>query len=332
MNKNLLTRKTQELKKYNTPSLEFKNFQTEDVVMASGEEIYIGMKSAVVDAHKNIGKNIEKEQIKKFKEKEKSAMLLEHNYDEVLKDSISTFFPATGHWWSTCFKRSKNLSKNNLPCHLRNNRWLSEMLYKEIIEQKGIRIPKNNILEYINNSGTFKTLRHNYELEIVKWQIEWIKGGGENWILPDGFGDADITMSDDCDICFREGVIATLTAIGMDEEVIEEGLEKNAHLWRDFYFRRAFRNVYQPIGFLRKTQLQAPTEAHKKNWLKNREYEYYLAHKYSVLQYGKLTPAMQMTEEEYCVLQLELKQQNTKRQAEIDEWNKMDNDYISIIE
>ena len=41
---------------------------------------------------------------------------------------------------------------------------------------------------------------------------------------------------------YTEGVVDTLLAIGMDEEVIEEGLEKYADIWRDRFISSAFFN------------------------------------------------------------------------------------------
>ncbi len=323
---NLINKKINQLKKYSKPVVEVNNFKTEDVIMASGEETYVGCKNSYEKERK-----WKEEQSLKFKAKEKSAILKEENFEPILEDTIKNFFPATGIWYSNCFDRKRDIKRSYLPCHLRNNRWLSELLYKEIIEEQGVKIPKEKILNYISKSEEFQNLRHNYELEIVKWQINWIKGGGENWSIPEGFEDGDESISEDCDVCFREAVIATLTEIGMNAEVIEEGLEKNADIWRNFYFKRAFRNAFEPIGYLRKTTLKPATESHKQNWLDNREYEYYLQHRESVERYGVVTENMKMSDKDYFNLQLTLKKQNEKRLAEIEEWKNIKNDYIDIL-
>lgn len=296
-------------------------FSAKDVLLSSGvgEEIYVGYKHGLADGYKKL----KKEEEMSFRAKEKMAIVKENNFEEILNDVIKNFFPISGHWLSSCFNRPREVQRKYLPCHLRNNRWLSELLYKELIENQGVRIPKDKIFYFISKSEEFQNLRHNYELEIVRWQIEFIKVGGENWVLPRGFSDCDISISEKCDVCFREGVIATLTAIGMNSEVIEEGLEKYAHIWRKYYFNRAFRNKFQPFDCMCDIQLTPVSESHRKNWIDNREYEYYLQHKNSIKSYGELTPAMQMTEEEYCALQLKLKKQNKKRQKEINEWNNM---------
>ena len=83
-----------------------------------------------------------------------------------------------------------------------------------------------------------------YELKVVKWQIEWIKNGGENWVCDEELGGDFTMLSPVCDLGFRKGVVDTLLAIGMDEEVIEEGLEKYADIWRDRFISSAFFNKY----------------------------------------------------------------------------------------
>ena len=47
--------------------------------------------------------------------------------DKILKD----FFPQQGNWKSSCFSKSKELEKINLPCHIRDNNWIADLIIKK---------------------------------------------------------------------------------------------------------------------------------------------------------------------------------------------------------
>lgn len=238
----------------------------------------------------------------------------------ILEAEIKDFFPDTGHWYSTCFRRPREVAYCNLPCHLRDNTWMSQLLHKKLID-KGIYIRRNTIQGFLNMSENFKKLRHEYELKIVQWQIKWIISGGENWLLPDGYDEFSLLCSDKVENLYRGGVKKTLKAIGMDEEVIEEGLEKYSDIWRDGAMRTSFNHLYQPVMYLVGSP-KAADEEHRKNWIADREYQYYQAHKQVVDKYGTKTPAMFMSPERHAKLLAVLEKQNEQRRKEIDEWRK----------
>ena len=100
---------------------------------------------------------------------------------------------------------------------------------------KDLNIDLQSIKKYVETSKTFNDLRHNYELEIVRWEIDWIIAGGENWRMPKGYSELDFLFNPDVDKIFRNSVLTTLLSIGMDREVIEEGIEKYSDLWREKY-------------------------------------------------------------------------------------------------
>lgn len=241
-------------------------------------------------------------------------------FTRLLEEEIKEFFPNSGHWYSTCFRKPREVAYCNLPCHLRDNAWMSELLQSNLLS-KGIYIPVGTIKKFMDTSENFEKLRHEHELRIVKWQIKWIVGGGENWLLPDGYSELSLLCSDRVENIFRGGVVKTLRSIGMDREVIEEGLEKYADIWRPGAMRSSFNHLYQPVMYLVGSPKLADDE-HKKNWLADREYQYYQSHKKSVDKYGVKTPAMEMTPEEYDELRIVLEQQNEQRRAEIEEWRK----------
>ncbi|MBE7074587.1 MAG: hypothetical protein E7376_01220 [Clostridiales bacterium] len=248
------------------------------------------------------------------------TIIEEEKAKEILDKAILEFFPKTGTWNGRCFDGYQDVYRVYLPCHLRDNFWMSKLLHNELLE-KNIYIEKNVILKYMNNSETFAEKRHEYELEIVKWQINWMKKGGEGWCLPAGADEFSLLFDPDVDKIFRAGIIKTLCTIGMDKEVVIEGIEKYADLWRMQYMRRSFRNAYEPIAYLCKPIKQADPN-HEKNYIKLRMYEYYTEHKEDVDKYGLVTPEMQITGDELKNLRIVLEKQNKQRQKEIDEWNK----------
>lgn len=211
--------------------------------------------------------------------------------EEKLSEEIEIFFPDDGTWYSNCFNKSKEVGYGNLPCHLRDNKWLTLLMIKKLNLGKDCY---KDVYTYLLSSEKFQEKRHEYELEIVKWQIEFIPNG-EFYMINEKYGGDWWKLSEDCDKAFRWSVKNTLEAIGMNSDVIEEGIEKNAGLWRDRYMERAFDNKYTPITILAPyllgkekniTPLPSVDKKFKEKWLELRKREYYLEHKNSVDNYG----------------------------------------------
>lgn len=225
---------------------------------------------------------------------------------ERLQEVTNNFFPEEGNWYNSCYRRSKKLKKMYLPCHLRDDVWLANMIKQE---KKLTDISIEKIIKYINTSEEFQDKRHEYEQKIVKWQILFMMNNGENWLVDEEYGGDLMWLHPKCDIGFRKGVVDTLSAIGMAEDAIEEGIEKNTNIWRESYMKAAYTNQYNLLGKL-------PSEIdleHQKKWLKYRRYEYYQDHKESVDKYGKVLPEMKISLEEAQ----ELKQYLDKKDLEM---------------
>lgn len=196
---------------------------------------------------------------------------------------------------------------SNLPCNLRDDKWLARMFQFHC----GLSyIEFNKIYDFVKTSPIFKEERNAYEQRIVKWQIEYMLGGGDGWLVDKEYGGDFINMDSRCDIGFRNGVVKTLSAIGMDRKAIEEGIEVNASLWRIPYMKRAFRNEFNGMFLV---NLEPTEKEHEEAWLRMRLYEYYQAHKLSVDKYGIVTPEMQMSDEEVSVVSSYLKEKNRER-------------------
>ncbi len=235
--------------------------------------------------------------------------------NNVWLDVIRSFFPESGKWSSVCFSQSDALQRRYLPCHLRDTNWMSQLLSKELYAEKYLSISPEVIKSFMETSAEFAKLRHDYELKIVQWQIDWIMNDGENWLLPDGADDLFKITSPDVDKIVRGGVVKTLRAIGMDYEVIEEGLEKFAASWRKDAMLQGCRNLFNPVFKKNWLEIKPISDSHKNNWLADREYQYYKDHKKMVDKYGTPTEAMKMTSAEHSQLLKVLNQQNAERMA-----------------
>lgn len=234
----------------------------------------------------------------------------------ILDKEVESLFPDDGKWYSSCYKQPKELAENNLPCHLRDNKWLAEYIMKKY---KHYLAKKSDIMDYIYKSEKFAKLRHDYEQRIVSWQIDWMNSDGENWICEDDF----FMFSTRCDIIFRKGIVDTLSAIGMDKEAIEEGIEKNSDKWLEKYMEHAFRNQYNSVfldTYYSGEKLEEPSEEHYTMWRKFRLYNYYNKHKASIHKYGKVSSEMKMTWEEAEELQSWLSIEHNKRMKQIEEF------------
>lgn len=265
-----------------------------------------------------------------FEEENKNPISL----DWLLEKATADFFPKSGVWSDHCFNNPDRLGKENLPCHLRDYNWLAQLLKQE---KELYFISNKKILNFVKTSPYFEEKRHEYEQEIVKWQIQFIMNHGENWICDEEYGGDFVYLSPLVDLGVRKGVVDTLLKIGMDRDAIEEGLEKNASLWREQCMRNAFRNEYNSIFdtclFLCNTDegvtnsnkdkiqsLEAPDPEHMEKWIKMRKYEYYQRHKKSVDKYGQVESEMVMTKEEAVALKLYLDEKHIERKNRIKEY------------
>ena len=255
----------------------------------------------------------------KRKKTESQNQLTEEEINAILDNEIQNFFPESGWWGRSCFQQPFNYSKSYLPCHTRDFYWMSKLLEITIAE-KGILIPQKKIQNFLENSPTFNKLRHDYELKIVSWQIDYMNNGGSGWLIPDGFDDLSLLISQDVDEMFRGGIVITLEKINLPLEIIEEGIEKYADQWRDRYIKIGYSNEYEPCIPFKGTP-PVTDSSHKNNWIKLKLYQYYQNHKSSVDKYGVVTPEMQMSEKEVQELRKKLFIQNEKRKAFISEWD-----------
>ena len=237
----------------------------------------------------------------------------ENQISSILDKTTEKLFPETGSWYSSCFSKPNQIATAYLPCHLRDNMWLSEYFNREL-EKQGLKIPFPVIYQYVKTSPFFEKERHNYELRIVEWQIGYMTNSGNSgWLLPEGTDELTYYFGQNPDKIFRESLVKTLRKIGMNNEVIEEGLEVYSDQWRPQLMDKAFFRQFQPTGFLKVKPCPFPSPSHHENWIKMRNYQYYQQHHRFVDMYGQKDPGMEMSDDEAYQLNNILIQQNQTR-------------------
>ena len=251
--------------------------------------------------------------------------MLENGIFKLLDKHVDKFFPTEGTCASSCFHKPNDLITIFFPCHTRDYDWLSKMFRNKF---KLGYLSKNFIIDYFKQSILFQEARHKYELKVVEWQIESMKKDAETWIAENSnFKDDFSMLGPDCDLTFRKSIVESLLEIGMDIDIIEEGIEKNVSKWRNAYMEFAFKNAYYSIIQVDSDadEYDEVTPEFKEAWIKMRLYNYYQEHKDSVDTYGEVLPEMKMSEEEafklkqYLIMKERERLQNSKSSLTVSE-------------
>lgn len=139
-------------------------------------------KKALFGIWENVRNELYLTQSEKLIKLEQSNTLFD--YDNILNNAILNFFPEEGCWSGCCSNKTTELM-SNLPYHLRDDVWLAKMIKTK---NNLYFISDSKILDFIKNSTLFIEKRKEYELKIVKWQINHILTTGENWIWDENYG------------------------------------------------------------------------------------------------------------------------------------------------
>ena len=238
----------------------------------------------------------------------------------ILTDEIESFFPQSGRWARSCYSRPTELTKSALPCHLTNTKWMAELMAKELLS-KGKVVRVQDIENFLETSERFQELRHNYELEIVKWQIDYMRNDGEGYLLPKGHDEISFLTNPNIAELFRESVVRTLSAIGISRASIEEGLERNSAMWLESYLRRGFANAFEPTFYYYGSPDPA-SEQFKKDWLKLKRHTYYTQHKKAVDLFNDNAATMRFSQAEVARLYRAVPAQSVTRRQQICDWQK----------
>lgn len=212
-----------------------------------------------------------------------------------------------------CYKHPAGIKKEYLPCHLEDAEWLKKMLAQELksmefeVSRKDGKVTYfssylkpldiSRFSERVVNSEEFGMYLYTYEQRLVKAMIASEINNTQSKVNGN-----DYRYLEDCDIRFRNNVFSNLIALGMNPEMIEEGLESNADMWRDLYMDKAFMNRFDSLFVrVRYPELPRPSEDLRKAFLEKRLYEYFQSHKYFVAKYGTPTEEMMASEDDYLL-------------------------------
>ncbi len=182
------------------------------------------------------------------------------------------------------------------------------------------KVKKSSVEKFIAIDTEFENARLNYEADIIRAQIEFmltcnrpngllLSVGNQNpnniFAMP-VYHPIVSRLQKDVDKSFRQNAINSLKTLGLDQHLIEVGLEKNANLWRKDTMIDAFYNQHQ-LATLTPNQCIDRVFLHKcysvrenlKNfWLRQREYQYYQNHYKIIDELDLATPNMKISREE----------------------------------
>ncbi len=199
-----------------------------------------------------------------------------------------------------------------LPFHTRDNRWLAKYV-SNIVKPENAGIKFADVKNFVAKSPAFSTARYQYELDLVKAQIQF----GMSSRMPNGLmylspyeilNKRPQPKKDACEN-FRSKIIRSMQVLGLNHHTIEVGLETNADLWRRQTMQEAFGDYYENFSKFRQNELdqliaqkhtnwsKLMQKAHqyREIWLKLREYRYYFDHKSIIDETGTVTDNMKMS-------------------------------------
>lgn len=209
--------------------------------------------------------------------------------------------------------KNKIYKAKYLPFHTRNNEWLANYIARliHILQIKPSKDGKksayrmlgvvnvDDVKKYITKSERFAAARDAYEQDLVRSYIFLLR----NNVLDDFYVVADekraILNHPRCSLLFRNRLEEAMRFLGLAEENIQIGIEKNINKWRPRMQFHTFANLYQNIPVLIDNQKKlminhfqdwtafgvALYKFHT-DWTKLEDYNYVQAHKDVILKLG----------------------------------------------
>lgn len=179
-----------------------------------------------------------------------------------------------------------------LPFYLNNQNWMANYI-AAVIEQHepNYKVNVKDVEDFISDSTAYASVRNYYKSDLVAANVKYLLQHHEN-----------LAAKPDFDKNFRKEVLWFMNHVDIDAHTIESYLEKHAALWREQVMSKTFENKY-----LVKTDLinqhnklwleyfENFKKAHKKVWMKQREYDYYQDHKAVLDELGSVTKNMKIS-------------------------------------
>lgn len=215
-----------------------------------------------------------------------------------------------------------------LPFHTRDDRWLAKYA-AQIIKPENANIKFADLKDFVTKSAAFDTARNQYELDLVKAQIQFLMDPEHE---PNGLmkftnlsdqreWSRQRENKDSCE-CFRLDVVRAMKVLGINQHTAEVGLETNADLWRRQKMENTFQSRYVGISYwhpdelnqllaehhMTRAELDQMGAQYRDLWLKLREYRYYGDHQAIIDELGTATENMKMSPDQACQLNVQAAQ------------------------
>ncbi len=189
-------------------------------------------------------------------------------------------------------KQPTNLyNLQQVPLHYQDNEWMKKYIpdATDRIKSQDDSLSSLSVHNFVENTVFYQTVKKAFEVELVGAQIRYMMQCSK----PNVFMDENSKLFEarnlpNFDNFFRNEVKQMFMKRGLQESVIENGLDTFAADWRQQAMIIAFENEYYPFLATAKVYqkndkwgngLFKLKEKHQALWLKRREYDYYQAHK-----------------------------------------------------
>lgn len=242
---------------------------------------------------------------------------MEKSVYEYLDKQTKNFFPKTGEYDSSKLDEKEKLAIENMPFNICDDDWIVSMFIKHV----GYAINDENIelvSSYIKESPIFNKRRYDYSLEIVKYQIQYMMDPDSDWFGDPEYGNGMMFFSEDYDKEFRESIVLALHSIGLDDDIIEDGIDTNLDIWLDTCVEATFYNNHYPVtGEMlfsdKEIDYSDCDEEYKEKWMKLRKHEYYMDHKESLIKNRVFLPESGISDGELKQLKMDVKHGRNNR-------------------
>ena len=204
---------------------------------------------------------------------------------------------------SKCKKIDDVYIADYLPFFLNDQTWLTNYVVQLIEKaEPDYKIKAKHVENFISKSSAFASVRSYYEVDLIEANIRYLYDSFKN-----------IKDLRNIDELFRDEVLRFMNHVDIDPHTIEANLEKKADLWREQMMLKAFENKYamhdvaiSKHSDLWKKYFENFKQAHKKVWMKQREYAYYQNHKDIIDELGLATKNMKINQSHAKILNYKL--------------------------
>lgn len=236
-------------------------------------------------------------------------------------------FEGSGNHDAICKKMVQDIQAHNfpqypgktvdqLPFHIHDTQWLADYCveYLRKAEPK-INFDVKQVQEFLQTSPAVAQKQNSFEQVVVKALIEVNMAKGLGRLVRRKSCQRNLVAYDEI---FRNKILCCADALKIEQHNAELTLENNAGLWRQQNMQRAFTEFYYPASDRPEKEedinhWHAFAKKHYHQWIKCREFEYYMKHFKAINETRTLTDNMTIGRIRYTVMAKELSEYNQER-------------------